>query len=221
MTRSPRRSRWSFRIIAAGALTIATLAAISGARTPLLRAAGWALVIADPIEQADVIVIAADANGEGVLEAADLVQAGVATRVALFADPPDAVDQEFLRRGVPYEDRAAVSARQLRALGVTAIEQIARGSGTDAEARVLREWCVRQHIRSLIFVTTRDHSRRSRRVVQRSMAGHPTKILVRPSRYSAFDPDYWWESRDSIRTGIIESQKLVLDVIRHPSFWSH
>ena len=31
-------------------------------------------------------MIATDANGEGVLEAAHLVQAGVATRVALFAD---------------------------------------------------------------------------------------------------------------------------------------
>jgi hypothetical protein len=173
-------------------------------------------VIADPIEPADVIVIAADANGEGVLEAADLVQAGVATRVALFADPPDAVDQEFDRRGVPYEDRAAVSARQLTALEVTAIEQIARASGTGAEARVLRDWCARHRIRSLIFVTTRDHSRRSRRVVQRFMAGHPTKLMVRPSRYSAFDPDRWWESRDSNRIGIVESQKLLLDVIRHP-----
>jgi uncharacterized SAM-binding protein YcdF (DUF218 family) len=192
------------------------LAAVLGGRTPLLRTAGWALVIADPVKPVDIIVIAADANGEGVLEAADLVQVGVATRVALFADPPDAVDREFLRRGVAYEDRAAVSTRQLRALGITAIEQIPRASGTEAEARVLRGWCERQRISSLIFVTTRDHSRRVRRVLQRFMAGYPTKIMVHPSRYSAFDPDRWWQSRDGLRTGIIESQKLLVDIVSHP-----
>ena len=213
-----RRSRCWLGIMTAVILIGATLAVVPAAPAPVLRAAGWALVRDDPIERADVIVIAADADGEGVLEAADLVQKGVATRVALFSDPPDAIDQEFLRRGVPYEDRAAVSTRQLTALGITAIEHIARASGTEAEARVLPEWCEREGIRSLIFVTTRDHSRRLRRVVQRSMTGHTTRIMVRPSRYSKFDPDRWWQSRDGIRTQIVELQKLVLDVMSHPGF---
>jgi hypothetical protein len=82
---------------------------------------------------ADVIVIAVDADGAGVLEAADLVHSGIATRVAVFADPPDPIDREFIRRGIPYKDAAARSARQLQLLGVTAIEQIPRVSGTEAE----------------------------------------------------------------------------------------
>lgn len=170
----------------------------------------------DPLGPAEVIVIAADADAAGVLEAVDLVHAGIARRVAVFGDPPDAVDQEFLRRGVPYEDRAARSTRQLSSLGVTAIVQIARASGTEAEARVLPGWCDQQRIRSLVFVTTRDHSRRARRVLQRAMQGHPTTIIVRPTRYSEFDPDRWWKTRDGARTGIVELQKLLLDVIRHP-----
>jgi uncharacterized SAM-binding protein YcdF (DUF218 family) len=211
-----RRSPWTLGIIVAVALAGATLAAVPAARVPLLRAAGWALVAADPLERADVIVIAAYADGEGVLEAAELVKAGFATRVAIFAAVPDAVDREILRRGLPFESGASLATRQLKALGVTAIEEIALASGTHAEAELLPPWCDREGIRSLIFVTTPDHSRRLRRVLQRAMAGRPTKIMVHPARYSTFDPDSWWQSRDSIRTEIVEFQKLVLDVISHP-----
>jgi hypothetical protein len=64
-----------------------------------------------------------------------------------------------------------------------------------------------------VFVAARDHSRRLRRVLNRVMKGHPTRVTVRPARYSNFDPDRWWETRGSVRTEIIELQKLVPDVI--------
>jgi hypothetical protein len=165
---------------------------------------------------ADIIVMAVDADGAGVLEAADLVHSGIATRVAVFADPPDPIDREFIRRGIPYEDAAARSARQLQLLGVTAIEQIPRVSGTEAEGQVLPKWVYENHIHSIVVVSTPDHSRRLRRVLQRSIKEHQTRVMVRPSRYSTFDPDRWWKTRGGIRTEIIELEKLLLTVIRHP-----
>ena len=199
------------------AVLTALVVAVPGVRQGLLRAVGSALVVDDPLRPAEIIVIAADADGAGVLEAVDLVQAGIARRVAVFGDPPNAVDREFVRRGVPYEDRAAVSKRQLSALGVTAVEQIARASGSEAEVLVLPAWCERHRIRSLVFVTARDHSRRVRRLVRRTMKDHPTTIIVRATRYSDFDPDRWWQTREGTRTGIIELQKLLLDVVRYPA----
>ena len=62
-----------------------------------------------------------------------------------------------------------------------------------------------------------DHSRRLRRV-HRSVKGHQTNVAVSCStHYSGFDPDRWWNSPDSgIRTEIMESEKLLLDIVRHP-----
>jgi hypothetical protein len=195
----------------------AIVIALPAPRESLLRTAGWALVVSQPIEPVEIIVVATDANGPGVLEAADLVHRGIASRVGVFADPPGRVDREFLRRGVPYEDEAARLTRQLRSLGVTRIEQIPRSdAGTQAEADVLPAWCEERQVRSVLVVTTTDHSRRMQRVLRRAMSGYPTKVMVRPARYSDFDPDRWWESRGGLRTGIIELQKLLLDVLRHP-----
>jgi len=197
--------------------TAAIVLALPRTRGSLLRSAGHALVASDSEEPADVIVIATDADGAGVLEATDLLQKGLAARIAVFADPPGPVDREFLRRGVAYFDAAEVSIRELKALGVDSVEQIPRSvAGTEDEGRVLPAWCDQQGFRTVILVSTRDHSRRVRRVLSRAMKGHPTRVLVRFSRYSPFDPDTWWTTREGVRTQIVESEKLLLDMLRHP-----
>ncbi len=208
--------RWA-RVLAVLVFAAAVIVAVPAIRGSILQAAGWVLVVDEPVEPADIVVVAVDADGAGVLEAADLIHSGIATRVAVFADPPDPVDLEFIRRGIPYEDAAARSARQLGSLGVTAIEQIPRAvAGTEAEGQVLPDWCDQHQFRSVVVVSNPDHSRRLRRVLHRAMKGHQTSVAVRVARHSAFDPDRWWETRDGIRTEIIELEKLLLDVMRHP-----
>lgn len=212
-----RRRRWTVIVLAivmAGAASMW----MPAVRLPVLRAAGRALVItAAPAAPADVIVVAVDAGGAGVLEAADLVHEGVATRVAVFADQADPVDREFIRRGIHHEPLAARSIRQLRALGVETTEQIPIAvGGTEDEGRVLPDWCEERGFRSVVIVSLSDHSRRLRRVLDRSMRGRRTKVTVRPARYSTFNADHWWTTRDGIRSGIVELEKLLFDLIRHP-----
>jgi len=198
-------------------LAAVVVVGVPAVREPVLRTAGWALVIEEPVAPADIIVIALDAGGAGALEAADLVQKGIATRVAVFADPPSFEDHEFIRRGLPYEDAAARQIRQLTMLGVRDIVRIPRtDAGTEGEGQVLPAWCDQHQFRSIVVVATTDHSRRLRRVLERAMKGHTTRVAVRPSRYSQFDPNSWWETRAGVRTAIIESQKLLLDIALHP-----
>jgi hypothetical protein len=209
-----RQPRWVLVVVA---LAVAAIVAVPSVWGPVLRTAGWALVVNEPIMPADIIVISSDSGGAGTLEAADLIQSGFATRVAVFADPPSGEDHEFIRRGLPYEDGAARQIRQLRWLGVTDVVQIPRTDvGTEGEAQVLPPWCDQHQFRSIVVVAARDHSRRLRRVLDRAMKGHPTRVTVRAERYSNFDPDRWWETRGGVRTEIIELQKLVLDVVLHP-----
>lgn len=213
---APRRPRWSLVLLAI-ALTASAVIAIRPFREPVLRAAGWALVANGPIAPADIIVLSLDSAGAGALEASDLVQQGIAKRVAVFLDPPSGEDHEFIRRGLPYDDASARQIRQLRSLGVTDIVQISgNDAGTEEESNVLPAWCKKDHIRSLVFVAAKDHSRRAQRVLERTMKGHGVRIMVQPARYSSFDPDRWWQTRGGIRIEIIELQKLLLDLIRHP-----
>jgi hypothetical protein len=213
-----RWPRWALTLVAL-ALAGFAIVAIRPFREPVLRAAGWALVVNEPVApvaSADVIVLSLDSGGAGALEAADLVHSGISKRVAVFKDPPSGEDHEFIRRGLPYEDAGARQIRQLRSLGVTDVVQISRVDGTESEGQVLPPWCDEHHLRSIVVVATKDHSRRLQRVLNRDMKGHPTHVTVQPARYSSFDPDRWWQTRGGVRIEIVELQKLLLDIVLHP-----
>src|SRR5215472_13741875 len=112
-----RCPRW-VPILVVLAVVAFAIVAIRSLREPVLRAAGWALVVNEPVAAADIIVLTLDSDGAGALEAADLVQSGISKRVAVFIDPPSAKDREFTRRGLPHEDEGARQLRQLKLLGV-------------------------------------------------------------------------------------------------------
>jgi hypothetical protein len=104
---------------------------------------------------------------------------------------------------------------------VTYVVQIPRTeveteAGAEGESKVLPPWCDQHQFRSIVLVTTKDHSRRFQRLLNRTMKGHQTRVTVQPTRYSSFDPDRWWKTRGGARIGIGELQKLVLDVVLHP-----
>lgn len=197
--------------------TALVAAAVPGVRHSTLRWAGWVLVANDPLTTADVIVISADARAAGVLEAVDLVHTGISPRVALFRLPSNPVGRELARRGVDAPDPTAISQALLEKLGIGRVELIPWPVvGTEDEGRILRRWCAAQSIRSIVFVSTADHSRRTRRVLDRDLGPDGVRVSVRYSRYSDFDPDRWWQSRDGQRTQIVESQKLLFDLLLHP-----
>jgi hypothetical protein len=191
--------------------------AVAPIRDTLLRAAGNMLVREDSPIHADVIIISVDSDGAGVLEASDLVRRRLAPGVAIFADPPAAVDREFLRRGFRYHDAAAEETQELHELGVGSVVRIPRVvQGTHDEMSVLQAWCGAHAVRSLMFVSTTDHTRRTRRMLRRALRNRAIRFAVIGSKYSDFRPNGWWRSRGGLRIEIVESQKLLLDVLLHP-----
>lgn len=217
---SPSIRRGRRTVVWALLLAFVALAVIFGVqpvREPVLRAAGAALVAEDEPAPAEVIVVSLHSDAAGVLEAADLVAAGYARRVAVFDVPPAPDDLELARRGLPGED---LTSRQVRLLGVLGVSEVARvpleEAGTRGEAAALVPWLRERRYRTAIVVTTTDHSRRTRRTLARTAHGQEARVLVRAARHSEFDPQRWWHTRNGIRLAVIELQKLALDVLAHP-----
>lgn len=215
--RGSPRARQSVVVVISLLLCGTAALLVTPVRTASLRALGGTLVAEDPVEPADAIVVTVDVGTAGFLEAADLVHAGIATRVAFFVDSASPADDELRRRGVADERGEERAMRQLRALGVQSIERMPETvEGSEDEGGALATWCARRGLRSVIVVTSADHSRRLHRLFHRALKDGSTRVSVRVARLSEFDANRWWQTRTGLRTGIIELEKLMLDVARHP-----
>jgi hypothetical protein len=203
------------------ALLIAVCAAGIVVATPLrvvpLRWAGHTLVRADPLVRADIAIVPQWTGAAGALEVADLIQAGMVDRVAVLASPVMPEEREFRRRGIRYDDEAAHLMQQMISLGLKQPERLPTPvAGTEAEGQELADWCQANPVREMMIISPPDHSRRLRRVLRRSMGRCTAHVSVRTTRYANFEPDHWFETRWGLRIGVIELQKLLLDVARHP-----
>jgi hypothetical protein len=63
--------RW-VSILVVVALAMSAIVVIRAIWEPVLRAAGWALVVSEPVTPVDIIVLSIDSGPAGALESADL-----------------------------------------------------------------------------------------------------------------------------------------------------
>src|SRR5438046_577767 len=136
--------RWRRGFLVAGAIVLAgvVLAGIPPSRHAILGAVGRVLVVDDPFEPADVIVVPRWAGAAGAIDAADLARVGIAARVAVLPEASKPAEGELARRGVAFTNENADLVQLLRALGVDSVEMIPEAAdGTEAEGRVLLAWC--------------------------------------------------------------------------------
>jgi hypothetical protein len=206
-----------FAVLLSATIVVA-LAALS-IHASVLRAMGNALVAADALTPVDVIVVAADTFEAGALDAADLVAQHVAPRVAVFTIAPRGGTRQDGNQAVRKISRTDWMVSFLGARGIPVIRIPTAVSGTTDSVPVLLDWAIAHDVRSALLVTAPDHSRRLRHVVERERTSRGVTILVRPTRYSQFNADRWWQSRDGLSTFGKEFPKLVADAALHP--WSY
>ena len=101
--------------------------------------------------------------------------------------------------------------RAVAALGVPADKVIVLGEkdSTKDEALEIRDQVVAHNWKKIIVVTSKQHTRRARLVINRRLQGTGTRIIMRASRYDRTDPVVWWDDRPTLRFTLFETQRLL------------
>jgi uncharacterized SAM-binding protein YcdF (DUF218 family) len=179
------------------------LGAVIALTIPLwLPAIGTALVVADPPANADAVVPLGGDMGARVRYAADLLAAGHAP-LLLITD---------LIPGSAGELRSKEHAAQAIAHGVPAArlvyaERVVRS--TYQELLAVRELAGRQGWRSLIIVTSPEHTRRTRLMADEVFAASGIAVAVRPVQGYGYDPATWWRDERERMLTLNEYPKLL------------
>jgi uncharacterized SAM-binding protein YcdF (DUF218 family) len=168
-----------------------------------LPALGRWLVVADPLEPSDAIVVLDGQTPARELEAAALFHRGLAPRVVVA------------RARDPYQrarEMAGEPSPQARALRVLVHVEIPREAiqalertveNTADELAVDFDHARARGFRRLILVTSPSHTRRVR-VIWNARYQAVLPALVHPTRYDPFDTARWWRSRRGLESAAHE-----------------
>jgi uncharacterized SAM-binding protein YcdF (DUF218 family) len=195
------------RFLVRGALVAGPLLLLSAITLP--RLGGW-LVVEDPLQTADAIIVLGGTMFERPLEAVELHKAGWAPRIFLFRQIADFGETQLIARGVPYLREIDIQVDVLRRLGVEpqAIHVLNEAGSTADEAAMVVGLASREKFTRLIIITSKQHTRRARLVMTRRLDDVGVEVIMRASRYDQSDVDRWWANRNTLRFTLFEIQRL-------------
>ena len=190
---------------------VALCAILYFARHPILRFAAESWVVDEPSEHADALVVLSDDNfyADRATHAAQLFREGVAPTVVASgrrlrpnAGISELMEHDLVERGVPREKIVRLSHD---------------GDSTKEEAASVAKLAQEMHWKRIVVVTSNYHTRRARYIFRRVF---PTAITVKvaSARDGSFDPERWWEKRESIKLFAHELAGMVVAVweLRRP-----
>jgi uncharacterized SAM-binding protein YcdF (DUF218 family) len=173
------------------------------ARHPLLRYAGESLVVEDPLQKSDAIIMLSDDNfyADRATRAAELFRQNFAPvvvasgiRLRPNASIAELMTHDLIERGVPKEN-------------ILPFPQDADNTREEAEA--LKKLVQQKKWKSVIVVTSNYHTRRARYIFRKIFANIAT-VRVASARDGDFDPANWYEHRKAVKRFAHEAAGFVL-----------
>ncbi len=187
------RARWRRRaLVCLGVLVVLWLA-----RFRLLTAAGAFLIVSDRLEPADAIVVLSGEPDVRAHYAADLYKQGYAKKLLCSGSY---VPHYLKSLGIKLTE-PEISAKVLRDYGAPAEDIVVittTGQSTWEEAEEARRQADKRGWRSLIVVTSKPHTRRTRLSFRHAFKGADVRIIMAPTPYDGFRADRWWRNEHDL-----------------------
>jgi uncharacterized SAM-binding protein YcdF (DUF218 family) len=168
------------------------LLVLAGAAITLLLGVGRWLVVQDPLEHADAIVILSGRLPERAVEAARVFQGGYADEI--WISPPISPVDDLKAMNIGYLGEDFYNEKVLIAKGVPAdsvriLEH--PNANTEAEVRQIAQDLRDLNLHSVIIVTSKAHTRRVR-TIWRKLVGSDPRMMVRYAQDDVYDGAHWW-----------------------------
>src|SRR5215207_2642484 len=144
------------RFLRRGAVVLAALLVIAGFA---LRGLGAWLVVEDPLNHADAIVVLGGTMYERQMEAVDLLNEGWAPKIYLVREIADWGEAELIARGIPYTRIVDLQIDTMKKLGVPGdrIGVLDAAGSTAEEAQLVLRLITEQRFQKVIVVTSKQH----------------------------------------------------------------
>jgi len=180
----------------------------------LMPKLGQWLVAEDDLQASDMIVVLTGSVTDRILQTVDIYNERYSDKLVLVNSYSVGYDI-FVERGVEIPPgNAQLSKMAAIDLGVPEENILileGNAKSTQDEALIIREYIRNNRaIESIILVTSKCHSSRSKKIFRKALNGLDREINIysSPSKYDPSNVNQWWKDREDINWVILEYLKL-------------
>jgi uncharacterized SAM-binding protein YcdF (DUF218 family) len=168
----------------------------------ILTAAAKYLVSSGPPHKADIaVVLGGDWSGNRVLKAAELVREGYAPKI-LVSGPFGVYGHSECDLEIPFAVQHGFPESYF-------VHLEHHAHSTMEEAGVIVSALRREHVTSVLLVTSDYHTRRAGRIFRHAAPDLSFYVVAAPDEY--FSMNGWWRNREGRKTFLIEWMKTVAE----------
>jgi len=174
-------------------IIIGLVAAFGGAGVGTV---GYWLVVADPLENAQAIVVLSGDVPFRAMEAASIYRNGRAPEVWLTRAISPVREAALAKLGIKMVRGETYNKQVLQKLGVPAdaIRLLNKGvRNTEEEVQLIAQELKRAGGGRVILVTSKAHTRRVK-TIWNTLVGDSAEAIVRHAKEDPFDPGRWWRN---------------------------
>lgn len=196
------------RLLSAGIIIVIIIFYITACRN-----SGKWLVKEDKAVEADAMVILMGSIADRVLHSSELFHQGLADQIIMVEESMGAY-KKLENRGAKIISNSEQVYNSLLTLGIPEDNILilpGDATSTQMEAGIIRNYlCNKPDIDTLLLVSSASHMRRASMIFEAAFHKENMQIHVicSPSKYSRFNADRWWRSKEDIQKVLLEYLKI-------------
>jgi uncharacterized SAM-binding protein YcdF (DUF218 family) len=165
-------------------------------RTPVLRWFATSLIVEDPLQKVDALVVLSGGGYDRGNEAVKIIHAGYVNKVICTGGNPVIELRVF---GIDTLE-SDMTVANLRRLGIpdSIIETLHNGTSTKEEAEMIAQYCSQHQFKKIMVLSSKLHTHRVWDVFKGKLKKQGIEVIVRGAPSSRFDELTWWQDEEGL-----------------------
>jgi len=165
-------------------------------RVPELRWFATSLIVEDPLQKADALVVLSGGGYDRGNEAVKILHAGYTNKVICTGGNP-VIELRVFNIDTLESDMTTANLKR-QGIPDSMIVELREGTSTKEESDVVVQYCQQHQIKKLMILSSKLHTHRVQEVFKDKLKKQGIEVIVRGAPNSRFDELQWWHYEDGL-----------------------
>lgn len=168
-------------------------------KTNILRGIGNNLIVKDPLQKCDAIVVLSGSADERAKHAALLYKQGYAPKIICTGE---IIPENIAIAGLSYNegDLTALALTRRYHVPDSVIIHVPTGTSTREEALIMAQYAQKHQLKKLMLVSTAFHTKRAKYIFKKAFRKTDVLLCAQPAPATDYNEQYWWKDEEGLLT---------------------